>query len=58
MDTVQVQVMDDSGNWRTYAITNNISAQIQQSFKDLKWQFPNSRLRAVDNSGRVVDMYF
>lgn len=58
MDTVQLQVQDDSGNWRTYAVTNNIPAQILEGFKQLKWQFPNARLRAVDNNGRMVDMYF
>lgn len=56
MSTVQIQVQDQSGNWRTYAITGNHSLQILEGMRQLQWQFPNARIRAVDMNGRLVDI--
>jgi hypothetical protein len=56
MDQVQIQVQDDSGNWRTYVITNNIPAQIRTEMRLLKSQFPDNRVRAVTMDDRFVDM--
>lgn len=56
MDTVQVQLQDETGNWRTYSITPNQSLQYRQAMQQLKWQFPNARVRVVDNDGRLVDI--
>ena len=56
MDQVQIQVQDDSGNWRTYVITNNIPAQIRTEMRLLKSQFPDKRVRAVTMDDRFVDI--
>ena len=57
MDTVQIQLMDESGNWRTYAYTPNNSVLYRDGMRQLQWQFPNARIRAVDMSGRVIDIF-
>jgi len=56
MDTVQIQLQDETGNWRTYSITPNQSLLYRQAMQQLKWQFPNARVRTVDNDGRLVDI--
>lgn len=56
MDTVQIQLQDETGNWRTYSMTPNQSLQYRQAMQQLKWQFPNARVRVVDNDGRLVDI--
>lgn len=56
MDNIQVQVQDDTGNWRTYQITTNNSQMIRSAMRQLKQQFPDNRVRAVDMDGRLVDM--
>ena len=56
MDMIEIQVQDTTGNWRTYTITQNISAMIIEAMRSLKWQFPEQRVRAVEQSGRLIDM--
>lgn len=56
MDQAQIQVQDDSGNWRTYVITNNNSQMIRSEMRLLKSQFPDKRVRAVDMDGKFLDM--
>jgi hypothetical protein len=55
MDQIEIQVQDTTGNWRTYSVTQNISSLILQNMKELKQQFTNQRIRAVDNQGRLID---
>lgn len=56
MDQIEIQVQDLSGNWRTYSVTQNISALIIEAMRSLKWQFPEQRVRAVDGNKRLVDL--
>lgn len=56
MDQIEIQIQDSTGNWRTYAMPQNISAMIMARMKELRWQFPDYRIRAIDQNGRVVDM--
>ena len=56
MDNVQIQLMDETGNWRTHTITPNQSLLYRQAMQQLRWNFPNARIRAVDNDGRLVDI--
>jgi hypothetical protein len=56
MDMIEIQVQDTTGNWRTYSVTQNISALIITAMRSLKDQFPDQRVRAVDGSGRLVDL--
>ncbi len=56
MDLIEVQLQDQTGNWRTYSVTQNISALIIEAMRSLKWQFPEQRVRAVDGNGRLMDL--
>lgn len=53
---VEIQLQDDTGNWRTYHVTRNIPPMIIASERQLASQFPGRRVRAVDNNGRIVDI--
>jgi hypothetical protein len=56
MDMVEIQLQDESGNWRTYSSTQNIPLLYRDGMRQLQWQFPNSRIRTVDSYGRVIDL--
>jgi len=57
MDRVDIQAQDRSGVWRTYHTTmNNNSQRIIQEMNSLRNKFPEYRVRAVDKSGRIVDI--
>lgn len=56
MDLIEIQTQDLSGNWRTYTITQNNSQLVTMAMKNLKEQFPEHRIRAVDSNGKLVDM--
>ena len=56
MNDVEIQLQDESGNWRTYLITINNSQMIHLRMKELKNQHPDRRVRALDSNGRLVDM--
>ena len=55
MNYIQIQVQI-SGLWRTYNVVQNNSQRIVMAMSDLKRQFPEPRVRAVDSSGTVVDL--
>ena len=56
MEQVQVQVQDTSGNWRTFGVTQNQSPLVLREMENLQRKFPTQRVRAVDMSGRIVDI--
>jgi len=56
MDSVLIQLQDASGNWRTYSIVMNFSQRVLSEMRSLQSRYPNYRVRAVDNDGRVVDI--
>jgi hypothetical protein len=47
--------LDHSGNWRTFHVTQNVSAMVNSGMQQLSRQYPDHRIRAVNN-GRIVDM--
>lgn len=53
---IQIQLLDSTGNWRTYHVTNNIPAMVNTGMRQLKGQYPDHRIRAVNANGRLVDM--
>ncbi len=57
MDMIEIQLQDQSGNWRTYSYTQNIPLRSRDGMRQLQWQFPDARIRAVDSNGRVVDIF-
>jgi hypothetical protein len=56
MDSVMIQARDTTGNWRTYLIVMNESQRILSEMKSLQSRYPDYRIRAVDNNGRIIDM--
>lgn len=56
MNSIDIQLQDLSGNWRTFGQTVNNSQQILQEMKNLQSRYPNQRVRAVDQNGRIVDI--
>jgi hypothetical protein len=54
---VEIQAQDTTGNWRTYHITSiNNSQVVLIEMRSLKSRYPDSRVRAVDRSGRLIDL--
>jgi hypothetical protein len=56
MDRVEIQAQDTTGNWRTYHTTDNSPQRILSEMKSLQSRYPNYRIRAIDQNGRVVDI--
>jgi lipoate synthase len=54
---VEIQAQDNTGNWRTYHIANNTNSQVVLAeMRSLKSRYPDFRVRAVDRSGRFIDL--
>lgn len=56
MDWITIQYQDVSGNWRGITQTQNIPAMILSEMRSAQSNYPNSRVRAVDSNGRIVDI--
>jgi hypothetical protein len=55
-DRIEIQAQDTSGMWRTYHVTMNDSQRILAEMRYIQSRYPNYRVRAVDQNGRVVDI--
>lgn len=56
-DRAEIQAQDASGNWRTYSVmTNTDSQRMNDLMKELSNRYPNYRIRAVDQNGRVLNI--
>lgn len=56
MEYVSIQAQDPSGIWRTY---NRVPYNLQlivKAMRDLRRQYPNFRIRAIDRDERIVDI--
>jgi len=58
MKNYYIQAQDTSGNWRTYHVTQATGnmQRVLSEMKSLKRQFPEYRIRTIDDDGRVVDI--
>jgi len=54
-ENAEIQLQDDTGNWRTFHVTQNNPPLILTGMNQLSNQFPGKRVRAVSN-GRIVDI--
>jgi hypothetical protein len=53
---IEIQLQDDTGNWRTGHVTRNIPAMIVAAMEQLASQYPGKRVRAVNSEGRLIDI--
>lgn len=52
---IYIEYQDISGNWRPFATTQNVPAIIRQRMNEAS-RFHNTRIRAIDDFGRIVDI--
>lgn len=55
-EQIQVQYQNKTGNWTTVMVVQNLSVNILIAMKSVAQSNPGSRVRAVDQAGRVVDI--
>lgn len=55
-DTINIQLQDNHGNWRTCQGTPNIPMMIVDGMKQVAAQHPDKRVRAVNENGSIVDI--
>ena len=53
--TASIQARDTAGNWRTYSSCPNGGQFVLQAMRSLQAFYPNFRIRAVDQDGRIID---
>jgi hypothetical protein len=51
-----IQYQDVTGSWYTVMSVDNQDNRIIAGMRTVKHQYPDSRVRAVDENGRVVDI--
>jgi hypothetical protein len=52
---ISIQYQDQTGNWTTVMVTENFSQNIMNAMNQVKDQY-DRRVRAIDDSGRIVDI--
>jgi hypothetical protein len=56
MDNVSIQIQDHGGNWLTVSnVVNNIQ-RIGFELRSVQSRYPDRRVRAVDQNGRLIDL--
>ena len=55
-DLIQIQADFGEGRWRTLSHVMNQAQHIKNGMKNAQKGHPSKRIRAVDSSGRLVDM--
>ena len=56
MDYIQVQFDRGNGQWVTASSVMNNSQMIANSMKQVQRMHPGKRIRAIDKTGRLIDM--
>lgn len=56
MDQVNIQYQNKTGSWATVMVVQNLSTNIVIAMRSVAQANPGCRVRAVDQSGRVVDI--
>jgi hypothetical protein len=56
MDQVLIQFLDKGHTWRTAANISNEPQRIISEMRSIKSRYPNSRVRAVNKSGQLIDL--
>ena len=55
-DFVDIQVQEGVSHWRNIKSVANNSGIISMSMMEISQLYPQYRVRAVDNTGRLLDM--
>jgi hypothetical protein len=55
-EAANIQIQDRMGNWRTIHTTENRSQQILINMKSIQSRYPQSRVRAVNKVGQLIDL--
>jgi hypothetical protein len=53
---VEIQIQKGVEHWRTYTTTNDDPGYISMVMMEVSQMNPEYRVRAIDNSGRLLDM--
>ena len=56
MSYVSIQFQSSTGNWTTVQQVMNDPHNIANGLRSVKSMYPESRVRAIDSAGRLVDM--
>ena len=56
MDYVSVQIQDYGKNWITVSNVVNDLQRIGFELRSVQSRYPNRRVRAVDQNGRLIDL--
>lgn len=57
MDTVYIQMQSETGNWMNCNVIYGMNYQlIRSAMEQIRYQYPNSRVRAVNEFGSLIDM--
>jgi hypothetical protein len=56
MDHVNVQIQDYSKNWLTVSRVVNNLQRVAFEMRSVQSRYPDRRVRAVDNDGRLIDL--
>jgi glutamine phosphoribosylpyrophosphate amidotransferase len=56
IENVEIHIQDYSGNWRTVPNMQNQSQQVLLKLKPIQSRYPDRRVGAVDDSGRLIDL--
>jgi hypothetical protein len=55
-DDILIQFLDKGHTWRTAAITINQSQRIISEMRSIQSRYPDSRVRAVNKAGQLIDL--
>lgn len=53
---VEVQVQDESGMWRSVAVSVNDPQVYAARMREAAFNHPDKRIRVIDENGRLLDM--
>jgi hypothetical protein len=53
---VQVQIQDETGMWRTVAVSLNEPQIYAARMREASFNHPDKRIRVIDANGRLLDM--
>ena len=56
MEQASIQILDYGGNWKTVSNVVNNLQRIEFELRSVKSRYPDRRVRAVDQSGRLIDL--